>query len=69
MFFCISVRVFFFFYLVVLLLIEDVDLVVVMCVVFVVLDELFKLMKDIVKLIVDKYGIFKIYYSVVFYGM
>lgn len=51
-----------------LLPIEDVDLVVAMCAVSAASDESFKLMKDTVKSIVDKYGTSKIHYSVVLYG-
>ena len=59
---------FFFSHLAVLLPIEDVDLVVAMCAVSAASDESFKLMKDTVKSIVDKYGTSKIHYSVVLYG-
>ena len=51
-----------------LLPIEDVDLVVAMCAVSTASDQSFKLMKDTVKSIVDKYGTSKIHYSVVLYG-
>ena len=51
-----------------LLPIEDVDLVVAMCAVSAASDDSFKLMKDTVKSIVDKYGTSKIHYSVVLYG-
>ncbi len=51
-----------------LLPIEEVDLVVAMCAVSTASSESFKLMKDTVKSIVDKYGTSKIHYSVVLYG-
>ena len=54
--------------LAVLLPIEDVDLVVAMCAVSNASSQSFKLMKDSVKSIVDKYGTSKIHYSLVLYG-
>ena len=54
--------------LAVLVPIEEVDLVVAMCAVSSASDQSFKLMKDTVKSIVDKYGTSKIHYSVVLYG-
>ena len=51
-----------------LLPIQEVDLVVAMCAVSAASSQSFKLMKDTVKSIVDKYGTSKIHYNVVLYG-
>lgn len=63
-----AIKSVFFPILAVLLPIQEVDLVVAMCAVSVASDRSFKLMKDTVKSIADKYGTSKIHYSVVLYG-
>ena len=57
-----------FIYLAVSVPIQDIDLVFAMCPVSSTSDETFKLMKDAVKSLVDKYGTSKIHYGIILYG-
>ena len=61
-------EIFVFIYLAVSVPIPDIDLVVAMCPVSSTSDQTFKLMKDAVKSMVDKYGTSKIHYGIVLYG-